>query len=41
MGDTLGAMGIARSKDLKNMVIFGIVVTVAIVCFVIVRSLFI
>ncbi|MDN4609181.1 Na+/H+ antiporter NhaC family protein [Sporosarcina highlanderae] len=29
VGDTLGAMGIARSKDLKNMIIFGIVATVA------------
>jgi len=29
VGDTLGAMGIARSRDLKSMIIFGIVATVA------------
>ncbi|HLR15117.1 MAG TPA: hypothetical protein VK144_04790, partial [Bacillota bacterium] len=39
IGDTLGAMGIARSKDLKSMVIFGVVATVAILIFVILRSL--
>ncbi|MEH7123050.1 Na+/H+ antiporter NhaC family protein [Bacillus sp. JJ1503] len=41
IGDTLGAMGIARSKDLKSLVIFGIIVTIIVVIFVILRSLFI
>lgn len=39
IGDTLGAMGIARSRDLKSMVIFGIVVTIVVVLFVVLRSL--
>jgi len=39
VGDTLGAMGIARSKDLKSMVIFGIISTIAILLFLIVRTL--
>ncbi|MEC9488068.1 MAG: Na+/H+ antiporter NhaC family protein [Halanaerobium sp.] len=38
-GDTLGAMGIARSKDIKNMVIFGVVATIPVVIFVILRAL--
>lgn len=41
VGDTLGAMGIARSKDLKSMIIFGIVATISIVTLVFVISLFI
>lgn len=41
IGDTLGAMGIARSKDLKSMVIFGIVGTAVIVAFVILRTIII
>lgn len=41
VGDTLGAMGIARSNDLKSMIIFGMVVTLAVLIFVILRSLFI
>lgn len=41
VGDTLGAMGIARSKDLKSMISFGVVATLAVLLFVILRSLFI
>jgi len=40
IGDTLGAMGVARSKDLKSMVIFGVIATIPIVLFVVVISLF-
>ncbi|WP_432356979.1 hypothetical protein [Sporosarcina sp. UB5] len=39
IGDTLGAMGIARSKDLKNLVFFGLIVTAVAITFVILRSL--
>lgn len=39
VGDTLGAMGIARSKDLKSMVSFGIISTIVILLFVVLRSL--
>lgn len=39
IGDTLGAMGIARSRDLKSMVVFGVVASVATIIFVILRSL--
>lgn len=39
IGDTLGAMGIARSRDLKSMVIFGVIVTIAIILFLIIRSI--
>ncbi|MFD1929185.1 Na+/H+ antiporter NhaC family protein [Sporosarcina siberiensis] len=41
VGDTLASMGIARSKDLKTMVVFGIVITVFVVLFVGLRSLII
>ncbi|MGB5855109.1 MAG: Na+/H+ antiporter NhaC family protein [Oceanisphaera sp.] len=40
VGDTLGAMGIARSRDLKSMIIFGMLATIAVLLFVIIRSLF-
>lgn len=40
VGDTLGAMGIARSKDLKNMIIFGVVATISIVTLIFIISLF-
>jgi H+/gluconate symporter-like permease len=39
-GDTLGAMGIARSDDLKNMIIFGVVATIPVILFVVIRALF-
>lgn len=39
VGDTLGAMGIARSKDLKRMIIFGIVATAAALVLVFVYTL--
>ncbi|USG65477.1 hypothetical protein NDK47_25790 [Brevibacillus ruminantium] len=39
-GDALGAMGLARSKDLKNIIIYGVVVTVIVVLYVFVRTLF-
>lgn len=39
-GDTLGAMGIARSKDVKNMIIFGVIATIPPLLFVFVRALF-
>ncbi|MCP1308167.1 SLC13 family permease [Paenibacillus tyrfis] len=39
-GDALGSMGLARSKDLKNVIVFGVVVTVAVFLFVVVRALF-
>jgi len=39
-GDTLGAMGIARSDDLKNMIIFGVVATIPIVIYIIIKALF-
>ncbi|NMB27901.1 MAG: TRAP transporter large permease subunit [Tissierellia bacterium] len=38
--DMLGQMGLARSKDLKNMVKFGITVTVATILLVFIRSFF-
>ncbi|MEW6524121.1 MAG: permease [Bacillota bacterium] len=37
-GDTLGAMGLARSGDLKNMIIFGVVATVPPVLYVVLRA---
>lgn len=37
-GDTLGAMGIARSKDIKNMIIFGVVASIPVVLFVVIRA---
>ncbi|WP_163970439.1 SLC13 family permease [Oceanobacillus halotolerans] len=40
-GDTLGAMGIARSNDIKNMIVFGFVASVTVILFVTVRSFFI
>lgn len=40
-GDTLGAMGVARSKDIKNMIIFGVVASIPTVLFVVIRALFI
>lgn len=39
-GDALGSMGLARSKDLKNVIVFGVVVTAAVFLFIIVRALF-
>ncbi len=41
VGDTLGAMGIARSRDLKSMIIFGIVATVMAVLMVFVYTIII
>ncbi|ASN05361.1 GntT/GntP/DsdX family permease [Virgibacillus necropolis] len=41
VGDTLGAMGIARSKDLKNMVTFGVVVTIAAVIMAVIMFMFV
>ncbi|MBZ2174183.1 hypothetical protein K8M07_02870 [Schnuerera sp. xch1] len=38
--DMLGQMGLARSKDLKNMVKFGITLTIATVILVLIRSIF-
>jgi H+/gluconate symporter-like permease len=38
-GDTLGAMGLARSGDLRNMIIFGVVATIPPVLYVILRAL--
>ncbi|MEL7622885.1 MAG: Na+/H+ antiporter NhaC family protein [Clostridiales bacterium] len=38
--DMLGQMGLARSKDLKNMVKFGLTITAASVIFLVVRSFF-
>lgn len=38
--DMLGQMGLARSKDLKNMVKFGITITVATIIFIFIRSFF-
>ncbi|MED0676605.1 hypothetical protein ABEV55_09845 [Aneurinibacillus thermoaerophilus] len=39
-GDALGAMGLARSKDLKNVIIFGVFVTIIVVLFIVIRVLF-
>jgi Na+/H+ antiporter NhaC len=39
IGDTLGAMGVARSKDLKSMVIFGIIATLFIILYLVIVSL--
>jgi gluconate:H+ symporter, GntP family len=39
VGDTLGAMGIARSRDLKSMIIFGIVATIMAVILVVIYTL--
>ncbi|MGG1658590.1 Na+/H+ antiporter NhaC family protein [Brevibacillus sp. NRS-1366] len=39
-GDAIGAMGLARSNDLKNVIIFGVVATVAVMLLVIVYALF-
>ncbi|XOK62102.1 Na+/H+ antiporter NhaC family protein [Paenibacillus elgii] len=39
-GDALGSMGLARSKDLKNVIVFGVVVTAAVFLFIVVRALF-
>jgi len=41
LGDTLGAMGIARSRDLRTMIFFGVVMTVLVVSFLALRSLFV
>lgn len=38
--DMLGQMGLARSKDLKNMVKFGVAMTIACLIYVLVRSFF-
>jgi len=38
--DMLGQMGLARSKDLKNMVKFGITITVTTIIFIFIRSFF-
>lgn len=38
--DMLGQMGLARSKDLKNMVKLGITITVATVAFTVIRAIF-
>lgn len=38
--DMLGQMGLARSKDMKNMVMFGVVITISTVLFVFIRSFF-
>ena len=38
--DMLGQMGLARSKDMKNMVKFGITVAIACVIYVIIRAFF-
>lgn len=38
-GDTLAAMGIARSKDIKNMIIFGVVATIPVLIYVIIKAL--
>lgn len=37
-GDAIGAMGLARSNDLKNVIIFGVVATVAVMLLVIVYA---
>ncbi|MFP4200130.1 MAG: Na+/H+ antiporter NhaC family protein [Clostridia bacterium] len=37
-GDTLGAMGLARSDDLKNMIIYGVVATIPVLLYVAVRA---
>jgi H+/gluconate symporter-like permease len=39
-GDTLGAMGIARSDDVKNMIIFGVFATIPPILFIVLRALF-
>ncbi len=39
-GDTLGAMGLARSDDLKNMIIFGVVATIPALLWVAARAIF-
>ena len=36
-GDTLGAMGLARSDDLRNMIIFGVVATIPVLIYVAIR----
>lgn len=41
IGDSIGAMGIARSMDLKNMVVFGIIATVMAILLVVVLTMFI
>lgn len=38
-GDAIGAMGLARSNDLKNVIIFGVVATVAIMILVVIYAL--
>jgi hypothetical protein len=37
-GDTLAAMGIARSKNIKNMVTFGVIATIPQIILVIIRA---
>lgn len=39
-GDTLGAMGIARSDDIRSMIIFGIICTILTVLYVTIRAIF-
>jgi gluconate:H+ symporter, GntP family len=39
-GDALGSMGIARSKDIKNIIIFGVIAAVAIFLLLVVFALF-
>ena len=39
-GDTLAAMGLARSTDIRNMIIFGVVATIPPVLYICVRALF-